>query len=109
MTEDLGNVIRELREASGLSQRELARRLQVDGSYLSHLEAGRRDPSLSFLRRLAQEVSAPLALLLGTSLLQGLSERERSLYEPVLQQLVELSKSRQLDLVSDDDGQASGP
>lgn len=87
-------MIRELRESSGFSQRELARRLDVDASYLSHLEAGRRDPSLSFLRRLGNEVSAPLALLLGSALLDGLPEDQRKLYEPILQQLVELSKTR---------------
>ena len=102
MSSSLGDAIEELRESAGLSQRELAERLDVDPSYLSHLEAGRREPSLKLLRRLSRAVSAPLALFLAEALLPEVPEDERDAYQDVLDALLELSKSRQLDLSLDD-------
>ncbi len=49
----LGQVLKTRREALGLSQRELARRLDVKGSHVGYLETGRRRPSLPLLNRLA--------------------------------------------------------
>ncbi len=49
----LGQVLNRRREALGLSQRELARRLGVKASHVGYLETGRRRPSLSLLNRLA--------------------------------------------------------
>ena len=49
----LGRNVRRARLATGFSARRLGLALQVDGSYLSHLEAGRRVPSLDFLYALA--------------------------------------------------------
>lgn len=44
------------REAKGLSQRKLAIVLGVCNSYLCHLEAGRREPSVALLYRIAKEL-----------------------------------------------------
>jgi transcriptional regulator with XRE-family HTH domain len=49
----LGPVVKKRREALGLSQRELARRLGVKASHVGYLETGRRRPSLSLLNRIA--------------------------------------------------------
>jgi transcriptional regulator with XRE-family HTH domain len=43
---EVGENIRLIREAAGLSQEELAVRMGVDQGYVSSLEAGRRNPTI---------------------------------------------------------------
>ncbi len=52
----LGLYLRSQRAANQLSQRELARQAQVSYSYISHLENGRNEPSISVLRALAEQL-----------------------------------------------------
>ena len=58
-----GQIIRLVRTVEGLPQGELARRLSVTSSYLSQVENGRKQPSLSFLKQVSDEFSLPLPLL----------------------------------------------
>lgn len=58
-----GQIIRLVRTVEGLPQGELARRLSVTSSYLSQVENGRKQPSLSFLKQVSDEFSFPLSLL----------------------------------------------
>jgi transcriptional regulator with XRE-family HTH domain len=46
-------VIRLLRQNAGLSQEELALEIGMHASEISHLESGRRNPTLGTLQRLA--------------------------------------------------------
>jgi len=50
----VGNNIRELRKAAGLSQEELAARMDVDQAYISRLEAGEKNPTILTLWHAAQ-------------------------------------------------------
>lgn len=52
----LGLFIKAQRAANQLSQRELARHAQVSYSYISHLENGLNEPSISVLRALAENL-----------------------------------------------------
>ncbi|WP_164545780.1 helix-turn-helix domain-containing protein [Paenibacillus albus] len=49
----LGNTIAELREARAITQEELARKLGISRSTLSHYEKNRRKPPLDFIVQLA--------------------------------------------------------
>ena len=49
----LGRAIRHLRLARDLTQRQLARQADVHPTWLSHLEAGRVNPSWGTVRRIA--------------------------------------------------------
>ena len=60
----LGSAIRVARARKGLRQAELARRLDVSATYISLLERDRRDPSWSFVNRLADALDVPLPVLL---------------------------------------------
>lgn len=51
-----GRLLALRRRARGLSQRKLAPILGVCNSYLCHLEAGRREPSIGLLYRIALEL-----------------------------------------------------
>lgn len=60
----LGNAIKLIRTARKIKQRELAVSLKVSPNYLSMLEADRRDPSISFLKKLASKLRVPAGLFL---------------------------------------------
>lgn len=49
-----GENVRKERLAQGLTQQELAGRLEMERSYLSELERGRRNPTVRVLGSLAQ-------------------------------------------------------
>lgn len=61
--ETLGQTIRVAREARGLTQADLATRVQVTQAYLSYLEQDQREPSLSIAARIARELELPLEKL----------------------------------------------
>jgi len=63
--EALGALIRARRGASGLSLRDLAERTKVSNAYLSQIERGLHEPSLSVLAAIAAALDVPLATLLA--------------------------------------------
>lgn len=57
-------MIQELREAKGLTQRDLAERVGVTPGYIAQIEMGlRKNPSPDVLRRLAKGLNVPVARL----------------------------------------------
>jgi len=61
----LGALLRAQRRAADLSLRELSERTKVSNAYLSQLERGLHEPSLSVLRAIASALGIPLASLLA--------------------------------------------
>ena len=59
----LGQNVRILRKASGLSQEELAFRADLKRSYLSDLERGTRNPSVRAVERIAVALNVQPAVL----------------------------------------------
>lgn len=58
-------MLKQLREARGLSQRDLAVKAKVSGAYIAQLETGvRKNPSLAVLKRLAKALGVPVGELL---------------------------------------------
>ena len=67
---DIGSKIRELRILNGLTQEELADRVDVSETYIRKLEAGDRFPSLDMVIKLSQALNTtPDHLLLSSSVL----------------------------------------
>jgi transcriptional regulator with XRE-family HTH domain len=62
--ETLGALLRAERLAKGLSLRELSARTSVSNAYLSELERGLHEPSLTVLRSIASALGAPLGAML---------------------------------------------
>lgn len=60
----LGDAIKLIRTAKKVRQNELARELRVSPNYLSMLEANRRVPSITFLKKLATRLEVPAGLFL---------------------------------------------
>ena len=61
----LGALIRAQRVATGLSLRDLADRTKVSNAYLSQIERGLHEPSLSVLAAIAAALDVPLGDLLA--------------------------------------------
>jgi len=59
-----GKAIRVTRALADISQRELAKVLDTDPSYISLLEANKREPSREVLERIAEALNLPLHLLI---------------------------------------------
>jgi len=56
--------IKRYRQVKGWSQSRLARESKVSQTFISELEAGKWTPNLSILRKLANALEVPLAVLL---------------------------------------------
>ena len=59
-----GKAVRISRALADMSQRELAVALEADPSYISLIEANKREPSREFLEKLAHKLEIPLHLLI---------------------------------------------
>jgi transcriptional regulator with XRE-family HTH domain len=68
----LGAFIRAQRVAANLSLRELAERTNVSNAYLSQVERGLHEPSITVLRAVADALDVPLEALLARA---GVFER----------------------------------
>jgi XRE family transcriptional regulator, regulator of sulfur utilization len=60
----LGNAVKLIRTARGVKQLTLAKELGISPNYLSLLEKDKREPSISFLRKLAKQLGVPAGLFL---------------------------------------------
>jgi transcriptional regulator with XRE-family HTH domain len=80
--EMLGSLLRAQRIAADLSLRELAERTKVSNAYLSQLERGLHEPSLSVLRAISSALGMPLgALLTRVGMLEDAEAGESPLRE----------------------------
>lgn len=61
MSLDLGGRLRRVREAKGLSQRELARRAGISNATVSQIESNTISPSVGALKRILDALPMPLA------------------------------------------------
>jgi transcriptional regulator with XRE-family HTH domain len=59
---NLGQAIKLIRTANGFKQKEIARKTNVTANYLSLIEGGKREPSISFLNRLAGVLGVPVGV-----------------------------------------------
>ena len=58
----LGNAIKLVRTATAIKQGVLAKKLNISANYLSLIENGKREPSISFLKRLAGALGVPVGI-----------------------------------------------
>ena len=82
-----GEVIKLVRTIDGISQRELAKRLDISNVYLSQIETGKKDPSMSLLKTFSEQFSVPLPLLVigsGSSMEAELVEGLRGILNSFL-------------------------
>jgi transcriptional regulator with XRE-family HTH domain len=87
----LGEAIRNLRAASGLTQKRLAELVGTSPTYLSHVEAGRREPSVTLLRALARVLDVPPGIFLAILLSADLPPKRQSEYRAILSRLLDIA------------------
>jgi transcriptional regulator with XRE-family HTH domain len=58
----LGNAIKTVRTACKVKQRELAAQMGVSANYVSLVEGDKREPSVSFLRKLSKQLNVPVSM-----------------------------------------------
>jgi len=65
MEKKFGNILRQLRNAKGWPQEELAMRLEISRSHIGRLETGEKQPSLKMLFRLADALEVPASAIIA--------------------------------------------
>ena len=73
---DTGKIIKIIRTMDGISQGDLASELNISGAYLSQIENGRKEPSLSLLKDISKRFQVPLPLLV----IDSSNEREADIF-----------------------------
>jgi transcriptional regulator with XRE-family HTH domain len=56
---DYGKALRLARALSGLQQQQLAEKADIDASYISLIEQGKRTPSVKFIHKLSKAIGIP--------------------------------------------------
>jgi transcriptional regulator with XRE-family HTH domain len=62
-----GDRIRQLRQAAGMTQEDLAERCGLFRTYMSRIETGKANPTLSMICALATSLGVPVVELFGNS------------------------------------------
>lgn len=63
LTIDLGNRIRELRKATGLSQEKFALKISMDRTYFASVESGKRNIAICNIKKIADGLGVSLSEL----------------------------------------------
>ena len=82
--------VRELRKARHLSQRQVAKRMQVPRTYISKIENGKAIPTLGSLERLATALGVEMRQLVRDERSRRDEEVESILSDPFLAEVAEL-------------------
>lgn len=92
----VGQVIKLLRTATGLKQKELAEKVGIKPHYLSLLESGSREPSLPVLRRIAKTLNVPVSFLFweADGIPENVSSNDRDLWNNLRRLLLDVERIR---------------
>lgn len=89
---DLGTTIKNIRKQRGLTQEEFASNCEISQTYLSQVENNQREPNLSTLKAISEELNVPLPILFFLSLteedVQPAKRKAFSIVNPSVQSLV---------------------
>jgi transcriptional regulator with XRE-family HTH domain len=99
----VGRAVKFARMAAGIKQKDLADRLAISPNYLSLVENDRRNPSISFLKNLANEIGIPLGLLFHNFDLSAASPEEKALFLRIQDLIFQIQQIRLHSEVANDD------
>jgi transcriptional regulator with XRE-family HTH domain len=98
----IGETIKLIRQVAGLTQEQMADRLQITSNYLSLLENNKATPKLALLDRIQDRFDVPASFIVWNAHFQSrktdpeLSERYRRLGEQMTELAITLIKRRRL-------------
>ena len=84
---NIGDKIRQIREARGLTQKEVALTIGMDQSQYSKIEKAKTDPSTSTLEKVAKAIGIGLSELFADDSFKDINSYDKSLMEKL--QLIE--------------------
>ncbi len=64
ISKKLGQNLKRIRELKGMTQGDICRALELDRGYISSIESGKRNPTLSTLKKLADALKVSVDELL---------------------------------------------
>ena len=90
-----GRIIKTLRVAAGLNQKQLAEQLKISASALSLIESGEREPSMTVLKAVSRYFGVPVSVLFfeGEPVPDGLTEQQASNYSRVQDLMMDVLKT----------------
>jgi transcriptional regulator with XRE-family HTH domain len=88
---DVARAVRDIRHSRGMSQRQLAGRMQVPRTYISKIENGKAMPTLSSLERLATALEVDICALLRDARSRRQAETNAILSDPFLAEIAALT------------------
>ena len=63
-SEKLGKNLKRIRTAKGISQGEISRKFEVDKSFISNIEAGKTNPTLATIAKIAKAIGVSVGELM---------------------------------------------
>jgi transcriptional regulator with XRE-family HTH domain len=90
---DVARAVRDIRNSRGLSQRQLAGRMNVPRTYISKIENGKAMPTLSSLERLAIALEVDICVLLRDARSRRHAEINAIMSDPFLAEIASLVSS----------------
>ncbi len=92
----LGDAIKKVREAKGMSQKEVATTLKMDASQYSRIENGKNDPSFTVVTKIAKALGVTVGeLVQANEIFTDVRSADKTLMEKikVIEQLDEQERS----------------
>ena len=81
---NLGETIKLLRKRNGLNQSQLAELCDITVTYISLIENGKKEPTLSLLKTIANNLQIPLPILLFSALTEDdIPESRKELFSVI--------------------------
>jgi len=92
----IGYMIKVLRTAAGIKQKDLATQAGIKPNYLSLVEAGTREPSLNVLRSISRALNVPISFLFWqeSTEQEHLDKKGRNALNRIKQLLLEVESLR---------------
>lgn len=91
----IGDNIRTLRKAKGLSQEQLALRADINASYMGQVERGEKNPTIDVLSKIASALGTPLEKIVQIDANEMSSEEASRYADKIAHQITGLSLKEQ--------------
>lgn len=89
---NVGQTIKDFRKKKGIKQGEFSKMCEITQTYLSLIESNQKEPNLSLLKTISENLEVPLAILVFLSLdINDVPDGKKDLYkilEPSLKDMV---------------------